>query len=65
MKNKKLLVTDGKGNYGHAVVVGKNETNDITVEHLRVRMFDSYDNVHITNWSSFLIYYEVLDEIED
>jgi hypothetical protein len=47
MKNKKLLVTDGKGNYGHAVVVGKNETNDITVEHLRVRMFDSYDNVHI------------------
>jgi len=65
MKNKKLLVTDGQGNYGHAVVVGKDETNDITVEHLRVRMFDSYDNVHITNWSSFLIFYEVLDEIED
>ena len=65
MKNKKLLVTDGRGNYGHAEVVGKNETNDISVEHLRVRMFDSYENVHITNWSSFLIYYEVLDEIED
>lgn len=62
---KKILVRDNNGNYGHAVVVGKNETNDISVEHLRVRMFDSYENVHITNWSSFLIYYEVLDEIED
>tara|TARA_R100000406_G_scaffold90396_1_gene77208 strand:+ start:845 stop:1036 length:192 start_codon:yes stop_codon:yes gene_type:complete len=62
---KKILVRDNKGNYGHAEVIGKNETNDISVEHLRVRMFDSYENVHITNWSSFLIYYEVLDEIED
>ena len=62
---KKILIRDNNGNYGHAVVVGKNETNDISVEHLRVRMFDSYENVHITNWSSFLIYYEVLDEIED
>ena len=62
---KKLLVTDGNGNYGHAVVIGKNERNKVTVEHLEVRMFDSYENVHITNWSSFLIYYEVLDEIED
>ena len=62
---KKILVRDNNGNYGHAVVVGKNETNDISVEHLRVRMFDSYENVHITNWASFLIYYEVLDEIND
>ena len=64
MKNKIFLVTDGKGNYGHAEVVGKDERNNITVEHLEVRMFDSYDNVHTTNWSSFLIYYEVLDELE-
>ena len=56
---KKLLVTDGKGNYGHAV-----EKERRGVEYIEVRMFDNYDKVHTTNWTSFLIYYEVLDETE-
>ena len=61
MKNKKLLVTDREGNYGHAVrKIGVNR-----LIYIEVRMFDDYDKVHTTNWSSFLIYYEVCDEIED
>lgn len=31
---------------------------------LEVRMFDNYDKVHTTNWTSFLIYYEVCKEID-
>ena len=56
---KKILITDGKGNFGHAVE--KIGVNRLT--YLEVRMFDNYDKVHTTNWSSFLIYYEVLDEL--
>ena len=60
-KEKKLLVTDGKGNFGHATE--KPMPNGLTF--LEVRMFDDYENVHTTNWSSFLIYYEVCNEIQD
>ena len=58
---KKILVTDGEGRYGHAVEkIGVNR-----LIYIEVRMFDDYDTVHTTKWSSFLIYYEVCDEIED
>ena len=60
---KKFLITDGKGNYGHAEVIEKDSRNNISVEHLEVRMFYDYDRVHTTNWSSFLIWYEVCDEL--
>jgi hypothetical protein len=58
---KKILITDGKGNYGHAI---EKSSGYKGVTHLEVRMFDSYDAVHTTNWSSFLIYYEICDEPE-
>lgn len=61
---KRLLVRDNKGRFGHALLRASNETNNITVEHYEVRMLDDYDNLSIHNTASFLIYYEVMDEIE-
>ena len=58
---KKILVTDGNGNYGHAV----EKRNNKGTEYIEVRMFDDYDNVHTTNWTTFLIYYEVCDDAND
>ena len=59
--NKIMLITDNKGRYG-------NEREKENVRHgnkyIEVRFLDDYDVVHTTNWSSFLIYYEVLDELE-
>ncbi len=59
-QEKKLLITDGEGNFGHATE--KPMPNGLTF--LEVRMFDNYDKVHTTNWTSFLIYYEVCKEID-
>ena len=57
---KIMLITDGKGNYGHAVE--KESSKGHT--YLEVRMLADYDVVHTTNWSSFLIYYEVLEDVD-
>ena len=64
MKNK-MLIRDNNGNWGHAQLIGKNERNKITVEHYEVRMLDNYDSIHICNLASFLIYYEVMNDIEE
>ena len=64
MKNK-MLIRDNEGKFGHAQLIGKNETNNILVEHYEVRMLDNYDSIHICNAASFLIYYEVMDDIEE
>tara|TARA_R110001583_G_scaffold938_1_gene8174 strand:+ start:2383 stop:2646 length:264 start_codon:yes stop_codon:yes gene_type:complete len=64
MKNK-MLVRDNNGNWGHAQLIGKNERNNILVEHYEVRMLEDYDNVGIHNVASFFIYYEVMDDIEE
>ena len=64
MKNK-MLVRDNNGNWGHAQLIGKNERNNILVEHYEVRMLDDYDNVGIHNVASFFIYYEVMNDIEE
>ncbi len=61
-KNKVLLVTDGKGRYGHAI---EKENVRIGNKYIEVRFLDDYENVHTTNWSSFLIYYEVLDDVSE
>jgi hypothetical protein len=61
-KNKVLLVTDGEGRYGHAI---EKENVRIGNKYIEVRFLDDYENVHTTNWSSFLIYYEVLDDVSE
>ena len=60
---KIMLVTDKEGSrYGHA-------TEHINERHgnkyIKVRWLDDYEKVHTTNWSSFLIYYEVLEELDN
>ena len=66
MKNKILvrenLTTEGK--YGHAVLIGKDERNDISVEHYEVRMLDSYDVPRTHTVASFFIYYEVMEDVD-
>ena len=60
---KIMLLPDEKGrSYGHATE-HINEKYGST--YIKVRWLDDYENVHTTNWSSFLIYYEVLDEFDD
>ena len=55
---KIMLITDGKGRYGHATEkVNERHGN----KYLEVRFLDDYDVVHTTNHASFLIYYEILD----
>ena len=55
---KIMLITDNKGRYGHAVEkVNERHGN----KYLEVRFLEDYDVVHTTNYSSFLIYYEILD----
>lgn len=58
----KFLITDGKGKFGHAYKKSNGYENGYYVE---VRMFDNYDAVETTNWSTFLVYYEVLEDLED
>ena len=58
---KIMLITDNEGRYGHAV---EKENARHGNKYIEVRWLDSYDVVHTTNWSSFLIYYEVCDELE-
>jgi len=60
-----MLVRDNKGNLGHARLIKSNKRNDIIVEHYEIRMFDDYKHVSVYGVSSFFIYYEVLDEVED
>jgi hypothetical protein len=56
---KIMLITNGEGRYGHAVEkVNKRHGN----KYIEVRFLDDYDVVHTTNYSSFLIYYEVLED---
>ena len=59
--NKIMLITDNKGRYGHA---REKENVRHGNKYIEVRFLDDYDVVHTTIWSSFLIYYEVLDELE-
>ena len=59
---KIMLITDRDGRYGHAEEKTSEKYGHKFIE---VRFLDDYDNVHTTNWASFLIYYEVCDEIED
>jgi len=61
MKNKIMLITDRKGRYGHAI---EKENIRHGNKYIEVRFLDDYDVVHTTNWSSFLIYYEVCEEID-
>ena len=58
----KFLITDGKGNFGHAYKKSNGYSDGYYVE---VRMFDNYDAVETTNWSTFLIFYEVLEDIDE
>tara|TARA_B100001250_G_C19281483_1_gene563479 strand:+ start:358 stop:546 length:189 start_codon:yes stop_codon:yes gene_type:complete len=58
---KIMLITDGEGRYGHAIEkVNERHGN----KYLEIRFLDDYDVVHTTNHASFLIYYEVCNEIE-
>ncbi len=59
---KIMLVTDKEGSrYGHATEhINKKYGN----KYIEVRWIDDYDVVHTTNWSSFLIFYEVLEELD-
>ena len=57
----KFLITDGKGNFGHAYKKENDKTRAFNIE---VRMFSNYDAIEVTNWSTFLIYYEILEEID-
>jgi len=59
---KKLLIRDTNGNYGHAIEKTSGYKGNTYIE---VRMFDTYEKTHSTNWCLFLIHYEVLDEITD
>jgi hypothetical protein len=56
-----MLITDREGRYGHAEEKVSEKYGHKFIE---VRFLDDYDNVHTTNWASFLIYYEVCDELE-
>ncbi len=59
---KIMLITDNNGRYGHAEEKVSERHGH---KYIEVRFIDDYDTVHTTNWSSFLIYYEVLeDEIQ-
>jgi len=57
---KIMLITDNNGRYGHAV----EKVNTYGHKYIEVRFIDDYDTVHSTNYSSFLIYYEILDELD-
>ena len=65
MKNK-MLIRDNEGKFGHAqlIKVGK-DNSKVLAEHYEVRMLDNYDSIHICNTASFLIYYEVMDDVEE
>tara|TARA_R110000822_G_scaffold93257_1_gene214666 strand:- start:566 stop:757 length:192 start_codon:yes stop_codon:yes gene_type:complete len=63
MKNK-ILVRDNEGEFGHAELIGKDERNDIGVEHYEVRMLSSYNVLHTHTIPSFFIYYEVLEDVD-
>ena len=58
---KIMLITDNEGRYGHAI---EKENVRHGYKYIEVRFLDDYDVVHTTIWWSFLIYYEVLDELE-
>ena len=64
MKNK-MLVRDSEGRFGHAQLIGKDDRNEVLIEHYEVRMLDDYDNLHIHNVTSFFIYYEVMEDVEE
>jgi len=56
--NNVMLITDADGSrYGHAI----EKVNQYGHKYIEVRFIDDYENVHTTNWSSFLIFYEVLN----
>ena len=62
MKNKIMLFTDGQGNFGHAIEKTNHKMGN---KYLEVRMLGKdYDIVHTTNWTSFLIFYEVLKDLD-
>ena len=54
-----MLITDGKGRYGHAVEKVNVRYGN---KYIEVRFLDDYDVVHTTNYSSFLVYYEILED---
>ena len=58
---KIMLIRDNEGRYGHAI---EKENVRHGNKYIEVRFLDDYDVVHTTNWSSFLIYYEVCDELD-